>query len=184
MKINRAIRAAKVRLIGSDGKQFGVVDIAEALRQATYAGLDLVEISPNASPPVCKIIDYGKFRYQQTKRDRGQKKGQQQGKLKELKIKPNIDDHDFQVKLKKAREFVEKGNKVRLTCMFRGREMTRQERGREVIERFTLSIKDIAFREALVKMMGRNLSVVFAPVGKKQVQKSKQHAKDENKEGD
>ena len=125
MRINREIRAPKVRLIGKDGKQIGVVSIADAQSHAQRDGLDLVEISPNAEPPVCKIVDYGKYRYQMTKKERESKKGQHQAKLKEIKIKPNIDEHDLQVKIKRAREFIEKGNKVRVTCMFREREMAR-----------------------------------------------------------
>lgn len=128
MRINRQIRAQQVRLIGPDGNQVGVVTLSEAFKLADEHGLDLVEISPNAQPPVCKVIDYGKFRYDQTKRDRESKKAQHQIKVKEVKLKPNIDEHDFQFKLRRARQFLEKGNKVKVTCMFRGREMAHPER--------------------------------------------------------
>ena len=107
MRINKEIRAPQVRLIGKDGSQVGVVDLSQALMQAQQDGLDLIEISPNAKPPVCKIIDYGKYRYQMTKKERESKKAQHQAKLKEIKVKPNIDDHDLNVKIKHAREFIE-----------------------------------------------------------------------------
>jgi len=135
LRINKEIRAPQVRLIGKDGSQIGVVDLSQAMMQAQQDGLDLIEISPNAKPPVCKIIDYGKYRYQMTKKERESKKAQHQAKLKEIKVKPNIDDHDLKVKIKHAREFIEKGNKVRVTCMFRGRERARPELGRRVTDR-------------------------------------------------
>ena len=167
LRINREIRAPKVRLIGKDGKQIGIVSIAEAQSHAQRDGLDLVEISPNAAPPVCKIVDYGKYRYQLTKKERENKKGHTQAKLKEIKIKPNIDEHDLQVKIKRAREFIEKGNKVRVTCMFRGREMARPELGQKVAHRIAEELGDIAQTETPPKQMGRNYSLVLAPQGKK-----------------
>lgn len=167
MRINKEIRAPQVRLIGKDGSQIGVVDLSQAMMQAQQDGLDLIEISPNAKPPVCKIIDYGKYRYQMTKKERESKKAQHQAKLKEIKVKPNIDDHDLKVKIKHAREFIEKGNKVRVTCMFRGRERARPELGRRVTDRIVEELEDIAQIESPPKHMGRNLSLVLAPVGKK-----------------
>ncbi len=167
MRINREIRVPKVRLIGKDGSQVGIVNTTDALTQAEQEGLDLVEISPNAAPPVCKIIDYGKFRYQMTKKERDQKKGQHQAKLKEVKFKPNIDEHDIQVKVKRASSFIEKGNKVRITCMFRGREMAHPEIGYRVAQRFIDELKEISQIEAQPKLVGRNLSLVLAPLGKK-----------------
>ena len=167
MRINREIRAPQVRLIGKDGKQVGVVAITEAQAQAKQDGLDLVEISPNANPPVCKIVDYGKLCYQMTKKERESKKAQHQAKLKEVKVKPNIDEHDLQVKIKKAREFLEKGNKVRVTCMFRGREMARPELGQKVALRIVEELSDISQTESPPKQLGRNFSLVLAPVGKK-----------------
>lgn len=167
MRINKEIRALEVRLIGKDGDQIGVVEIAEAQAQAKQDGLDLVEISPNAKPPVCKVIDYGKFRYQMTKKERENKKAQHQAKLKEVKVKPNIDEHDLQVKIKRAREFIEKGNKVRVTCMFRGREMAHPELGQKVALRIVEELSDIAQTESPPKQMGRNYSLVLAPMGRK-----------------
>lgn len=134
---------------------------------AEQQGLDLVEVVPNADPPVCKIIDYGKFRYDQTKREKESKKAQHQIKVKEVKVKPNIDDHDFEFKLKRARNFIEKGFKVKLTCMFRGREMAHPERGRAVVQRMIDGMADIAQAESSLKMLGRNLNTVVAPLKKR-----------------
>ena len=167
MRINREIRAPKVRVIDQDGNQVGVIAIAEAWTKADAAGLDLVEIAPSADPPVCKIIDYGKYRYQLTKKEKEQKKGAHQVKVKETKIKPNTDEHDLQTKIKHTREFIANGNKVRLTCTFRGREMMHTEIGMASIKRMIEEISDIATPEAFPKMMGRNLSVVIAPGAKK-----------------
>ena len=178
MRVNREIRAPKVRLIGKDGSQVGIVSNSEAQALAAGDNLDLVEISPNAKPPVCKITDYGKYRYQQTKKDKESKKAQVQGKLKEVKMKPNIDEHDFMVKLRRAHDFIEKGHKVRVTCMFRGREMAHPEIGRRVVNRFCKELEETAFAEAVPKMMGRNLTMVLAPLGNK---RRKTSAENENK---
>ncbi len=167
MKINKQIRAPKVRVIGSDGNQLGILGITEAIQMAENEGLDLVEIAPTAVPPVCKIIDYGKFRYQQTKKEKESKKAQHQSKLKEIKVKPNIDEHDFQVKLKKARSFIEDGDKVRITCVFRGREILRAEYGQSIVARFCEGMQDVASAESPAKMFGKSLSLVLAPMGKK-----------------
>lgn len=154
-------------MIDKDGGQVGILTLAEAMQKAEQAGLDLVEIAPSAEPPVCKIVDYGKYRYQLTKKEKEQKKTQHQVKVKEIKIKPNTDDHDLNVKLKHAREFVVKGNKVRITCMFRGREMLHPEIGFRAVTRMCEELSDIATPEAPARMLGRNLSVVLAPGAKK-----------------
>lgn len=167
MKVNREIRAPKVRVISATGEQVGIISIQEALAMADEAGLDLVEIVPGSNPPVCKIINFGKFRYDQTKREKESKKGRQTIKVKELKVKPNIDIHDLETKLRHAREFIEKGNKVKITCTFRGREMAHPEFGEEVVKKFCDSLEDIATAEAPGKMLGRTLIVVLAPGGKK-----------------
>ena len=167
MRVNREIRASTVRLIGKDGGQVGVVSLSQALEQAEQNNLDLVEISPNAKPPVCKIIDYGKYRYQLTRKEREQKKTQHQVKLKEIKFRPNIDENDLNFKIKHAREFLAKGNKVKVTCMFRGREMAHPEIGHKIANRFIEEIGEEAQIELKPKQMGRNLSLVLAPVGKK-----------------
>lgn len=156
-----------MRVIDKDGNQLGVLSVSEALYKAELAGLDLVEISPNAEPPVCKIIDYGKFRYQQTKKEKESKKTQHQVKVKEIKLKPNTDQHDLMTKLKHAREFLTKGNKVRITCVFRGREMQHPEIGMQSVQRMIDDLADISTPETEPKLLGKNLSVVLAPGAKK-----------------
>jgi translation initiation factor IF-3 len=167
LRINREIRAARVRVIDSDGSQLGVLALSEALMKAEQAGLDLIEISASSDPPVCKIIDYGKYRYQLTKKEREGRKSQHQVKVKEVKVKPNTDDHDIQTKLKHAREFIEKGDKVKITCTFRGREMMRPEFGERVVRKLCEGLADIATPEAPGKLIGRSLSVTLAPGAKK-----------------
>ncbi|MCB1112845.1 MAG: translation initiation factor IF-3 [Chlamydiales bacterium] len=167
MRINKSIRAPKVRLIDQNGEQVGVVAVNEAQMMARDAGLDLVEVVPNANPPVCKIIDYGKFRYDQTKREKESKKAQHQIKVKEIKVKPNIDSNDLMTKMKHARDFLSKGNKVKLTCMFRGREMAHPEIGENLVRRICEELEDIASPESFPKRMGRMLTVVLAPGAKK-----------------
>lgn len=161
----------------------GVVATSEAMKMAERDNLDLVEVAANAQPPVCKIIDYGKYRYQQTKKDKESKKAQHQVKIKEVKVKPNTDDHDLNTKLKRARDFIEKGNKVRVTCMFRGREMAHPEVGRRIVMRVVDALSDIATPEAIPKQMGRNLSVTLAP-GVKKSKETKRENKDEAEKGD
>ncbi|HEV3269555.1 MAG TPA: translation initiation factor IF-3 [Candidatus Rhabdochlamydia sp.] len=170
LRINREIRALKVRVIDKEGNQLGILSLTEALTKAEQMGLDLVEIAPNAAPPVCKIIDYGKYRYQLTKKEKEQKKSQHQVKVKEIKLKPNTDDHDIMVKLKHAREFISKGNKVRLTCTLRGREIARPEYAQKAVLRMCGDLSDIATPEAPAKMLGRSLSVVLAPGAAKKKQ--------------
>jgi translation initiation factor IF-3 len=167
LRVNREIRAPKVRLIGQDGEQIGVVALYEALAMADNAGLDLVEISPGASPPVCKIINYGKFRYDQTKREKESKKSQHQIKVKEVKIKPNIDEHDLMTKLRHAHDFISQGDKVKITCTFRGREMMHSRRGEDLVKRCCEYLSEIAQAESPAKLFGRMLSVVLSPLPKK-----------------
>ena len=148
---------------------------------ADDAGLDLVEVVPTAKPPVCKIIDYGKFRYEQTKKEKESRKAHHQIKVKEVKVKPTTDDHDLKVKIKHAREFILKGDKVRVTCMFRGRQMQHPEFGRRMIERVCDALADIATPEAFPKQMGRSLSVTISP-GVKKKAKEKRSVQNENQE--
>ena len=166
LRVNRDIRTPKVRVVTEDGEQLGVLTIQEALAKAHEMGLDLVEIAPNAAPPVCKLIDYGKFRYQQTKREKISKKATHQSKLKEIKFKPNIDKHDLDVKVSHAKEFIEKGHKVRFTCMFRGREIVFVENGRQIFDRILEQLKDVAVAESPAKMFGKTLTMTMAPVKK------------------
>lgn len=167
MRVNKQIRVPKVRVIGADGNQIGIIATDEALAMAVEQELDLVEVVPTSKPPVCKIIDYGKFRYDQAKREKESKKAQHQVKVKEVKIKPNIDAHDFEVKSRRARGFLEQGFKVKLTCMFRGREMVHPEIGEAVVKRFVASLGDVASSESPAKRMGRTLTLVMAPLARK-----------------
>lgn len=186
MRINREIRADRLRVISERGEQLGVLTLREALMRAEEEGLDLVEIAPTAKPPVAKIIDYGKFRYLQQKKEKDSKKAQVQIKVKELKFKPNIDSHDFETKVKHAREFLFKGNKVRVTCMFRGREMLHLDLGEKVINQFCTELAEISTIESPPKLLGRSMSTTLVPNMKKikQTKKVEQgesaHAEDEN----
>jgi translation initiation factor IF-3 len=162
-RINHQIAAKQVRVISPDNEQLGILEIEEALRQAGDVGLDLVEVAPNADPPVCRIMDYGQYKYQQSKRQHEAKKHQKVIHLKEIKLRPKTEDHDFQFKLKHAIEFVEAGDKVKVTVMFRGREMSHQELGRGLMEKFISSIGEMATVESPAKMEGRTLSMIIAP---------------------
>jgi len=150
-------------LIGADGGQVGVVALEEAFRVAADAGLDLVEVAPLARPPVVKVMDYGKYRFEQAKAARAAKKKQHVIHLKEVKYRPGIDKHDFEFKTRHARTFLQDGNKVKLTMMFRGRQVAHPELGREVLERVVAALQDVARIEMEPKLEGRNMSMVVAP---------------------
>jgi translation initiation factor IF-3 len=160
-------------VITEDGEQLGILTFREAMMKAEEMGLDLVEIAPTAKPPVAKIIDYGKLRYHQEKKEKESKKAQVQIKVKEIKLKPNIDTHDLETKLKHARDFLSKGNKVRVSIMFRGREMLHIDLGQKVVEAFCQDLADLAIVEATPKLMGRTMTTVLAPSGKRPKQQEK-----------
>lgn len=185
LKVNREIRAPKVRVIGHTGEQVGIISLYEALAMAEEQGLDLVEIVPGSNPPVCKVMNFGKFRYDQSKREKESKKTQHQMKVKEIKFKPNIDVHDLDTKTRHAREFLEDGNKVKITCTFRGREMMHPEIGEKHIQKMCEELEDVSMMESPPKMMGRMLLVVLAPGAKKKKETSKpvpSQEREENKE--
>jgi translation initiation factor IF-3 len=167
LRINDQIRAGEVRLIDEEGKQLGVVPIAEALHLAVEAGTDLVEIAPQAVPPVCKILDYGKYRFELEKKGRESKKKQKLIKMKEIRMQPKIEEHDLQFKSKHVKEFLEEGNKVKVTIRFRGREMAHTERGKVVLEKFLTLLEDSFVLEKEPSMEGRFMSMVIGPKGKK-----------------
>lgn len=167
MKVNREIRAPKVRVISHTGEQVGIISLYEALAMAEEEGLDLVEIVPGSSPPVCKVMNFGKFRYDQSKREKENKKAAHQIKVKEIKLKPNIDQHDLDTKTKHARDFLTGGNKVKITCVFRGREMMHPEIGEKIVREMCRALEDVAIIESPPKMMGRMLLAVLAPGAKK-----------------
>ncbi len=164
--MNDRIRAPEIRLIGADGENVGVVSPQRALAMAEDAGLDLVEISPNAAPPVCKIMDYGKFKYEQQKRESEARKKQKTIEVKEVKMRPNTDDHDFDRKVNDAIKFLEKGDKVKVTLRFRGREMAHQNLGRELLERVAEKIEGIGKIENMPKMEGRQMVMMIGPSSK------------------
>jgi translation initiation factor IF-3 len=163
LRINREIRADKLRVVTEDGDQLGILTLREALIKAEELGMDLVEIAPTAKPPVAKIIDYGKFRYYQAKKEKEGKKAQVQIKVKEIKLKPNIDTHDFETKLKHARDFLSKGNKIRLVIVFRGREMLHISLGDKVVHEFCDRLSDLSIVESKGKLMGKSITTVIAP---------------------
>jgi translation initiation factor IF-3 len=146
-----------------DGTQLGIFTVRDALKLSNERGQDLVEIAPQAQPPVCKIIDFGKFKYEQQKRERLQKKNQQVTILKEIRLHPNTDVHDFDFKVKHAINFIEDGNKVKVAVLFKGREMAYTEQGEELLKRFVERLNDIAKVESEIKMEGRNMNVILVP---------------------
>ncbi len=162
-RINRQIRISPVRVIADDGQQLGVLSIDEAIAAAQERGLDLVEVAPLARPPVVKIMDYGKFKFEQAKAARAAKKKQHVIHLKEVKYRPGIDEHDFAFKTRHAREFLQDGNKVKVTMMYRGRQMAHIELGRDVLDRVAAELKDIGKIEQEPRLEGRNMSMVMAP---------------------
>jgi translation initiation factor IF-3 len=165
IRVNERIRVPQVRLIDTTGEQIGIVPTREALKIALEKGFDLVEISPTARPPVCKIMDYGKYKYELNKKAKSAKKKQHIIHLKEMRLRPKIEEHDYQFKLKHVREFLEKGNKVKVHVEFRGREMAHKELGEKIIQKLEEDLKDIASIEQRPKFEGRSLSLTFTPKG-------------------
>jgi len=163
MRVNRMIRISPVRVIAPDGEQMGILTVDEAIAAAEARGLDLVEVAPMARPPVCRIMDFGKFKFEQAKAARAAKKKQKNIELKEIKFRPGIDEHDFDFKTRHAREFLADGNKVKVTMMYRGRQMAHIELGRDVLDRVAQELKDIGKIEQEPKLEGRNMSMVLAP---------------------
>jgi translation initiation factor IF-3 len=162
-RYNEMISSDKVRVIDENGENLGVMYTREAIEQAAGVGLDLVEVSPNADPPVCKFLDVGKFRYEAQKKANLARKTQKTQEIKEIKMRPNIDDHDYDVKMKKVVEFIEEGDKVKLTMRFRGREMAHGQLGMAVLQRAAEQVADIAKIEAHPRMEGRQMLMVIAP---------------------
>ncbi|WP_130537015.1 translation initiation factor IF-3 [Thiomicrorhabdus indica] len=165
-RINKAITSPEVRLIAADGEQLGIVSIKEAMAAAQDAGLDLVEITAKANPPVCKVMDYGKYLYQQQKKAHEAKKKQKQVQLKEVKFRPGTEEGDYQVKLRNLVKFLEKGDRVKVTIWFRGREITHKELGLKMLERVRDDITEIGTVEQMPKMEGRQMQMMVAPIKK------------------
>ena len=162
-RVNEEINLPRVRLVDQKGNMVGVVTRNEALTMAIDAGLDLVEVSPNADPPVCKILDYGKFKYEEQKKKNEARKKQKVIEVKEIKLRPGIDDHDYQVKMRSMLKFFEEGDKVKVTMRFRGREMAHQELGMEVLMRVRGDLEEIAKVEQVPRLEGRQMTMVLSP---------------------
>ena len=172
-RVNNRIRAREVLLIDEEGTRIGVIPLRDALALAEERGLDLVEVAPNVVPPVCRILDYGKFRYEQTKKEREARKHQKQAELKEVRLKPKTDDHDLEIKAKQARKFLLSGDKVKFTVRFRGREMAHPDIGREMLEQIAEDLRDVATIEQRPLMEGRALSLLLAPSAKAKAQRER-----------
>ncbi|WP_375332382.1 translation initiation factor IF-3 [Candidatus Tisiphia endosymbiont of Temnostethus pusillus] len=162
-KANREIRASQVRLVDENGEMLGIVSIKNALEQAEKAGLDLVEISPNAEPPVCKILDFGKFKYESKKRVQDSRKKQRVVVLKEMKFKPNISQGDFNVKLRKIKDFLKEGDKVKISLWFKGREIIHNDIGMKLFDRISLELEGLAKIDSAPKMEGKQIIMLVSP---------------------
>ncbi|MES0372523.1 MAG: translation initiation factor IF-3 [Mariprofundaceae bacterium] len=163
---NHDIEAAEMRVIGHDGEQIGVISKAEAIAKAEAVGLDLVMMSPNAKPPVCKIIDYGKYKYEQSKKANEAKKKQHVIQIKEVKVRASTDQHDLDVKLKRVVKFLEQGNKVKLSVRFRGREMAYTERGADQLKHIAEEVKELGKPDKMPKLEGRQMIMILNPIKK------------------
>lgn len=159
--INEQIRDREVRLISEDGEQLGIMSSKEALKIAMEAELDLVKIAPTAKPPVCKIIDYGKYKYEQTRKEKEAKKKQKTVEIKEVRLSPNIETNDLNTKVNNAKKFIAKGNKVKVTLRFRGREMAHMQQSKHILDDFAELLADVAVIEKAAKLEGRNMSMVL-----------------------
>lgn len=162
-RINHLIKVPEVRVIGSEGEQLGILKTPDAVRQAKDLGYDLVEVAPNADPPVCRIMDHGKFKYEQSKKEHRMRLHQKSTQVKEVKFRPRTDKHDMETKIRQIRDFLEDGNKTKVTVMFRGREMANQELGFKAIEKVVEELKNVGNIESPPRMEGRNLYMVVAP---------------------
>ena len=163
LRVNRMIRFSPVRVIAPDGEQLGILAVDEAIAAAEARGLDLVEVAPMARPPVCRIMDFGKFKFEQAKAARAAKKKQRSVDLKEIKFRPGIDEHDFDFKTRHAREFLAEGNKVKVTMMFRGRQMAHPELGKEVLDRVAEVLGDVGKVEQEARLEGKNMTMLMTP---------------------
>jgi len=164
--VNGEIRYPRVRLIDAEGRHAGIVELVQALDMAAQASLDLVEISPGAEPPVCRIMDYGKFRYQLNRKERDARKKQQSGGLKEIKLRPNTDQHDYDFEVKHAREFLDDHHKVKVTVMFRGRQLVYKDQGFELLQKFATDLADVASVEREPLLEGKQVTLLLAPTRK------------------
>jgi translation initiation factor IF-3 len=163
VRINEQIKVPEVRLIAADGQQIGVMPVKEAMARATEANLDLVEVAPQANPPVCRIMDYGKYKYQQSKKQQEARRRQTTIQVKEIKVRPKIEVHDMDFKMRNARRFLSEGDKVKISVIFRGREIAHTDRGFRLLAQISETLGDIATVEQHPKLEGRNLSMIVTP---------------------
>ncbi|MDO8473892.1 MAG: translation initiation factor IF-3 [Dehalococcoidia bacterium] len=163
MRVNQMIRAREVRVVDDEGKQLGIMPVPQALALAREQGLDLVEVAPTSQPPVCRIVDYGKLKYEQAKKERQAKKGQHLSQVREVKIRPKIGVHDLEAKLSNSKKMLAEGDKVRVVVVFRGREMAHQDRGWVLLQKVGEALKDVAVPDRPPQMEGNALAVIFAP---------------------
>ncbi|RKO67631.1 translation initiation factor IF-3 [Desulfofundulus salinus] len=162
-RVNEEIRAREVRVVDPSGNQLGIMPVREALRLAEERQLDLVEIAPQAKPPVCRLMDYGKYKYEQSKREKEARKRQRIINIKEVKLRPSIEEHDFQVKARNAARFLKEGDKVKVTIMFRGREIMHTQLGHQLLLRLAEQVKDLSIIERQPKLEGKNMVMILAP---------------------
>jgi translation initiation factor IF-3 len=177
LPINRQIRAREVRLIGEEGEQLGILPLQRALQIAQEHGLDLVEVASTATPPVCRILDYGKYKYEQTKKERKARKGQKVGLLRELRLRPKIEEHDLQAKIRTARKLLEEGNKLRLVVRFRGREIVYPELGWKVLQKVTEALKEVATISNHPIAERRNIALTLSPIATRKSTEAETDAK-------
>ena len=183
LRINQMIRAQEVRLVGEKGEQLGIMPLSQAQETARKHDLDLVEVAPAAVPPVCRLLDYGKFKYQQAKKDQGMRKSQKVSQLREIRLRPKIGIHDFEAKSRTARKLLADGDKVKVTVLFRGREITHPELGHKLLQRMTETLNENASMERQPIIEGKRMNIILTPVTKakaKEEIKENQDAKDEN----
>lgn len=163
MRINNEIRAGSVRVIDAEGKQLGILTLQDAIKEAARSGLDLVEVAPNSTPPVCRIMDYGKFRYQQSKKMQVAKKHSVSVQLKEIRLRPRTEEHDLQTKIKHIKKFLEQSNKVKISMMFRGREIVYTDIGRTVMEQIKKELEEVSTVDQHPRIEGRNMVMILSP---------------------
>lgn len=173
IRVNRQIRAREVRVIGETGEQLGVLPIERALQIADERNFDLVEVAPTSIPPVCRLLDYGRFRYDQTKKERKARRSQKTGLLKEIRVRPRVKDHDLETKIKVARKLLEEGDKIRAFVVFRGREITHPELGVKVLQKVADDLKDVATLDGSPSLEGRIMNLLLSPISAKRTKEAK-----------
>jgi translation initiation factor IF-3 len=179
LRVNEEIRAREVRLVGEKGEQLGVMILAQAREVAKSQGLDLVEVAPTAIPPVCRMLDYGKYKYEQAKKEREARKGQKLALVREIRLRPKIGNHDFNSKARSARKLLDEGDKVKVVVMFRGREITHPELGWQLVQRMAETVKDVASVEGQPLMEERRMNIVLVPIPQKAKVKIREEVKKE-----